>query len=298
MDSSRKVSRRRARLRNAVVGYSFLAPSVLGVVLFMLVPVGVILWLTVYSWDLISPPQFVGMSQITSTLSDPDFLNSLRVTLLLVVVVVPLQIMLGLLLANLLTKGVRDNSVFRTLIVIPWISSPLALGVVWSWLLAPTGGLLSALAGRRLEILVSPQWALVAVAFVIIWNNVGYTSLFFIAGLMSIPQEITEAAHVDGASTSQIFWNIKVPLLGPTFFFVSVTTIIAVFNIFDQVYALTGGGPAGKTDVLAYRIFDEAFNNWNLGRAAVMAAAMMVILLGFTLAQNLYFRRRMTYELV
>lgn len=292
--------RRRSRLRMAEVatGYAFLAPSFVGVTLFMLVPVGVIVWLTVHKWDLISPAKYVGFSQITEVLSDPVFLNSLKVTILLVIFVVPLQIIVGLLLANLLTKGVRGTTVFRALIVIPWISAPLALGVVWSWIFAPTGGLLSAIAGRRLEILVDPHWSLVAVAFVIIWNNVGYTSLFFIAGLLAIPGELTEAAHIDGANGPQTFWYITMPLLRPTFFFVSVTSVIAVFNIFDQVYALTKGGPDGATDVLAYRIYAEAFTNWNVGRAAVMAAAMMVILLIFTLAQNVYFRRRTTYEFV
>lgn len=289
---------RAVRVRETLTGYAFLTPSVLGVALFMLVPVGVIIWLTVHSWDLIGSPKYVGFSQITEVLTDPSFLNSLKVTCLLVVFVVPIQIALGLFLANLLTKGVRGTNVFRTLIVIPWISSPLALGVVWSWIFAPTGGLLSALAGTRLEILVSPTWALPAVAFVIIWNYVGYTALFFIAGLLSIPKEIIEAAYVDGATNRQIFWAIKMPLLRPTFFFVSVTSVIAVFNIFDQIYALTAGGPAGATEVLAYKIYEEAFTNWHLGKAAVMALVMMLILLAITIAQNLYFRKRTTYELI
>jgi len=104
-------------------------------------------------------------------LSDPAFLSSLRTTILFVLLVVPIQIILGLILANLLTKGVRGTVVYRTLIVIPWIAPPLALGVVWSWIFAPTGGLLSALAGTRLEILVSPTWALPAAAFVVVWSK-------------------------------------------------------------------------------------------------------------------------------
>ncbi|PHP53296.1 sugar ABC transporter permease [Actinomyces ruminis] len=287
-----------ARLREAIAGYLFLAPSVIGVSLFMVVPVGIVLWLTMHKWDMISDPEYVGLTQISEVLGDPEFLSSLRVTLLLVSLVVPIQIGLGLALANMLTKGVRGTNVLRTLIVIPWISSPLALGVVWSWIFAPTGGLLSAIAGTRLEILVSETWALPAVAFVVIWNNVGYTSLFFIAGLLSIPAELIEAAWVDGASPSQIFWRIKVPLLRPTFFFVSVTTIIAAFNIFDQVFALTHGGPSGSTSVLAYAIYEQAFVNWDMGKAAVMAVVMMVILMIITVAQNLYFRRRTTYELL
>ncbi len=304
--SSAPQRRSRMRVQEALTGYAFLAPSLVGVLIFMVVPVGVILWLTVHRWDMIKPVKYVGFDQITSVLGDPAFHHSLLVTIGLVLVVVPLQIGLGLFLANLLTKGVKGTNVFRALIVIPWISSPLALGVVWSWIFAPTGGLLSAIAGRRLEILVSPDWALFAVAFVILWNYVGYNSLFFIAGLLSIPKELLEAAYVDGANNRQVFWKIKLPLLRPTFFFVSVTSVISTFNVFDQVYALTKGGPFGLTDgkptgsteVLAYRIFNEAFVNWNLGKASVMAAVMMLILLIITVAQNLYFRKRTTYELV
>ena len=292
---SRTTASRRAE---ALTGYLLLTPSLAGVLLFMIVPVLVVIWLSVHEWDLIADPEFVGMQQILHVLGDAEMRHSVMVTLLLVLFVVPAQIVLGLVLANWLTKGLRGTTVLRTLIVIPWISSPLALGVVWSWIFAPTGGLLSALAGTRLEILVSPVWALPAVAFVVVWNMVGYTSLFFIAGLLSIPGELIEAAYVDGATNRQIFWKIKLPLLRPTFFFVSVTSVIAAFNIFDQVYALTGGGPSGATEVLAFKIYQEAFVNWEVGRAAVMALIMMVILLLITLAQNLYFRRRTTYELV
>ena len=103
---------------------------------------------------------------------------------------------------------------------------------------------------------------------------------------------------MDGASSSQVFWHIKMPLLRPTFFFVSVTSVISVFNVFDQIYALTKGGPSGSTEVLAYLIYKEAFETGNVGRAAVMACVMMLLLMCLTLAQNLYFRKRTTYELV
>lgn len=294
----RMAIRSRRRLRDTLTGYALLAPSLLGVIAFMAVPILVVVWLSVHKWDLIGEPSYVGAPQIASVLSDPGFLSSLGITALLVVLVVPAQIVLGLLLANLLTKGVKGTTVFRALVVIPWIAPPLALGVVWSWIFAPTGGLLSAIAGQRLEILVSPTWALPAAAFVVIWGNVGYTALFFIAGLLSIPKELVEAATVDGASSSQIFWRIKMPLLRPTFFFVSVTSVISVFNLFDQIYALTKGGPDGATEVLAYKIYQEAFETGNLGRAAVMAVVMMLILMAITLAQNLYFRSRTTYEFV
>ena len=195
------MSKRASRTRHALVGYAFLSPALIGVLIFMVVPIGVIMWVSLYRWDLIGDTRYVGLANVTNVLSDPAFLSSLRTTILFVLLVVPIQIILGLLLANLLTKGVRGTVVYRTLIVIPWIAPPLALGVVWSWIFAPTGGLLSALAGTRLEILVSPTWALPAAAFVVVWSNVGYTALFFIAGLLAIPRELTEAATVDGASS-------------------------------------------------------------------------------------------------
>ena len=273
------MSKRALRARHALVGYAFLSPALIGVLIFMVVPIGVIMWVSLYRWDLIGDTRYVGLANVTNVLSDPAFLSSLRTTVFFVLLVVPIQIILGLLLANLLTKGVRGTVVYRTLIVIPWIAPPLALGVVWSWIFAPTGGLLSALAGTRLEILVSPTWALPAAAFVVVWSNVGYTALFFIAGLLAIPRELTEAATVDGASSSQVFWHIKMPLLRPTFFFVSVTSVISVFNVFDQIYALTKGGPSGSTEVLAYLIYKEAFETGNVGRAAVMACVMMLLLM-------------------
>ena len=292
----RAVTKRR-RTRAALAGYALLAPSALGVLVFLVVPVCVVLWLTTQDWNMLDSLRFVGVDQIVDVLTDPTFLGSLGVTFLFIGIVVPAQIAIGMLLAVLLTKGVRGTILFRTLIVIPWISAPLALGVVWKWILAPTGGLLSAIVGYRLEILVSPVWALPAVAFVVLWNNVGYTSLFFIAGIMAVPPEILEAAEIDGAGPLRTFWSITLPLLRPTLFFVTVTTVIAAFNVFDQVYALTGGGPQNRTSLLAWHIYAEAFENGNLGRACVMAAVMLIILMSVTLVQHLYFRRRITYDL-
>lgn len=290
-------TRTRRSVRASLAGYALLSPSLIGVLVFLLLPVGVVVWLMFHDWDLIRPPKFVGIDQIVDVLTDQSFIGSLGVTLLFIAIVVPTQIAVGILLANLLTKGVPGTTLFRTLIVIPWISSPLALGVVWQWIFAPTGGLLSALVGHRVELLVDPFWALPVVAFVVVWNNVGYTSLFFIAGILAIPNEINEAAQIDGAGPIRTFWSVTLPLIRPTLFFVSVTTVIATFNVFDQVYALTSGGPNGRTSLLAWHIFDEAFNRWDIGRAAVMACVMLVLLVALTLLQQRYFRKRITYDL-
>ncbi|WP_105034737.1 carbohydrate ABC transporter permease [Cryobacterium aureum] len=285
------------RRRRAITGYGLLAPSLFGVVCFLLLPVLVVVWLSFQSWDLIGPITFVGLDNYQSVLSDGVFGNSLLVTLIFVLLVVPIQTLIGLGAASLLTRSLPGSAWFRTIYVLPWICAPLALGVVWKWILAPTDGVFNTLLGQRVEWLSDPALALPAVAAVVIWTNVGYVTLFFMAGLLNIPGQILEAARIDGAGAVKMFWHIKLPLLRPTMFFVLVTTVISAFQVFDQVYALTQGGPARSTDVVAARIYYEAFDAFDLGRAAVMAVVLLVILVVITLAQQLYFRRRVTYEM-
>ncbi|WP_020076190.1 sugar ABC transporter permease [Cryocola sp. 340MFSha3.1] len=291
-------SRSRAlRRRDAVTGYALLAPSLFGVACFLVLPVLVVVWLSFQSWDLIHPLRFAGLANYASVLTDPVFGNALLVTAVFVVIVIPVQTALGLFGASLLTRGLPGSAVLRTIYALPWICAPLALGVVWKWIFAPTGGALNALLGVRVEWLTDPVLALPAAAAVVIWTNVGYVTLFFLAGLLNIPNHIVEAARIDGAGPVALFWRIKLPLLRPTMFFVLVTSVIATFQLFDQIYALTGGGPEHRTDVVANRIYTEAFQSFDLGRASVMAVVLLVLLVAITVGQQLYFRRRTTYDL-
>lgn len=291
-------SRSRAlRRRDAVTGYALLAPSLFGVACFLVLPVLVVVWLSFQSWDLIHPLRFAGLANYASVLTDPVFGNALLVTAVFVVIVIPVQTALGLFGASLLTRGLPGSAVLRTIYALPWICAPLALGVVWKWIFAPTGGALNALLGARVEWLTDPVLALPAAAAVVIWTNVGYVTLFFLAGLLNIPNHIVEAARIDGAGPVALFWRIKLPLLRPTMFFVLVTSVIATFQLFDQIYALTGGGPEHRTDVVANRIYTEAFQSFDLGRASVMAVVLLVLLVAITVGQQLYFRRRTTYDL-
>jgi len=291
-------SRSRAlRRRDAVTGYALLAPSLFGVACFLVLPVLVVVWLSFQSWDLIHPLRFAGLANYASVLTDPVFGNALLVTAVFVVIVIPVQTALGLFGASLLTRGLPGSAVLRTIYALPWICAPLALGVVWKWIFAPTGGALNALLGVRVEWLTDPVLALPAAAAVVIWTNVGYVTLFFLAGLLNIPNHIVEAARIDGAGPVALFWRIKLPLLRPTMFFVLVTSVIATFQLFDQIYALTGGGPEHRTDVVANRIYTEAFQSFDLGRASVMAVVLLVLLVAITIGQQLYFRRRTTYDL-
>lgn len=283
--------------RSTALAYGLLAPSLFGVVAFLLLPILVVVWLSLYRWDLLGPLHYVGLANWRSVLHDGDFGDSLLVTAGFVVLVVPAQTALGLLAAMLLSRNLPGTGLFRTLYVLPWICAPLAIAVMWRWILAPTDGAVSAVLGRRIEWLTNPDLALPVVSAVVIWTNVGYVALSFLAGLLAIPEDIYHAARTDGANAWQRFWRITLPMLRPTTFFVAVTGVVSAAQVFDTVYALTGGGPEGSTDLVAHQIYAEAFGAAAIGRASVMAVILFVILVGVTFVQHLYFRKRITYDL-
>ena len=288
--------RPRTKSRRDAVGYLLLAPSLIGVIGFLLVPVSVVLWLSLHSWNLLGPVRFTGLHNWRSVLTDPEFGHSLLVTLLFVAIVVPLQTVVGYLIATLLSRKFIGDSLFRVLYVLPWMCAPLAVGVIWQWMFAPTGGVLNAIIGHRIEWLSDPALALPATALVSVWANVGYVSLFFIAGIQAIPHDVLDASALDGATGWQRTRWVVLPLLRPTMFFVLVTGMLTAFQTFDTVYALTRGGPDHRTDVIGMRIYTEAFESAGPGRAAVMAVVVFVVTFTIAAAQHLYFRTRTTYE--
>ncbi|GCA97622.1 carbohydrate ABC transporter permease [Mycolicibacterium sp. NCC-Tsukiji] len=287
----------RRGFRDTLTGYALLAPSLFGVVMFLLLPMLVVGWLSLQRWDLLGPIRFVGLDNWHGVLTDPSFGRSMAVTLGFVALVVPVQTILGLVAAMLLARGLPGTGLFRTLYVLPWICSPLAIAVLWRWILSPTDGAVSTVLGHRIEWLTDPTLALPLVSAVTVWTNVGYVTLFFLAGILAIPGDVHDAARIDGASAWQRFRRITLPMLRPTFFFVLVTGVVSAAQVFDTVYALTGGGPEGRTDLIAHRIYAEAFGSAAVGRAAVMALILFVLLLGITLVQHIYFRRRVSYDL-
>lgn len=284
--------------RETGTAYALLAPSLFGISVFLVLPILVVLWLSLNRWDLISAAQWVGLQNWHDVLTDGAFGRSLVITAVFVLLVIPVEVVLGLFAASLLTRGLAGSGAFRVVYVLPWICAPLVLGVVWRWILAPTDGALNALIGHRVEWLADPALALPSVAAVTVWTQVGYVTLFFAAGLQNIPAHLIEAARIDGASAWQTFWRIKLPLLRPTMFFVLVTGVISSFQVFDSIYALTPqGGPEGVTDVIAGRIYYQAFQSRNIGQASVMALVLFVVLVVITVGQQRWFSRRTTYDL-
>ena len=283
--------------RRPLIGWLLIAPSLIGVSAFLILPVVLAFVISLFRWDLLGTRQFVGLENYTSLVTGGALTNSLLVTAIFTLISVPVSLAVGLLLATQLVRALPGSAIVRVIVVIPWVCAPLALGVVWKWIFQPSVGALNQILGVRIEWLTDPQLALPAVAFVAIWQNVGYISLFFQAGLGKIPTSIYEAATLDGAGSWQQMRHMTIPLLRPTTFFLAITQVVASFQVFDMVYALTGGGPQHRTEVIATLIYNEAFVASRLGRASAVAVILFAILVIITLVQQRYFSRRITYDM-
>lgn len=283
--------------RETLVGYAMVFPSLLGVVGFVFVPVLFTFALSFQDWNLISSPRWVGTDNYMNLSRDPGFWNSIWVTLVFTVFAIPAMIVCGLLIALGLNRKLPGSRILQVVYVIPWVSAPLVLGLVWRWMFDPSFGMINEILGRRIEWLTDIDLALVAVAFVYVWSGVGYVSLFFLAGLQAIPVQLYEAAKIDGAAAFTRLIRITLPLLRPTTFFVLVTSTISSFQVFDLIYGMTQGGPANRTEVIAARIYYEAFQFLRFGDAAATAFILFVVLIVVTLLQHRYFRHRTTYDI-
>jgi multiple sugar transport system permease protein len=223
------------------------------------------------------------------------------VTVYYVLLNIPAQTVLALLLALLMNRRMRGVGLFRTIYVVPWMATPVAMGIVWQWIFDPQYGALNTFLGffglHTIAWLTSAQLAMPSVAAVNIWQYTGYNMLFFLAGLQSIPEDLYEAAGIDGVSRFRAFLHITLPLLSPTMFFILVTDIIGSFQVFDTVYVMTQGGPGQATDTFNFEIYRQAFVYFHAGYASALAMVLFAILLLVTLAQALYFRKRAIYDL-
>ena len=283
--------------RRPLLGWLLVGPSLIGVSAFLILPVVLAFVVSLFRWDLLGTRSFLGLENYRSLLADGALANSLLVTGIFTLISVPVSLGLGLILATQLVRALPGSAIVRVIVVIPWVCAPLALGVVWKWIFQPSVGALNQILGVRIEWLTDPSLALPAVAFVAIWQNVGYISLFFQAGLTRIPGSIYEAARIDGAGPGQQLWHMTIPLLRPTTFFLAVTQVVASFQVFDMVFALTGGGPQHRTEVIASLIYNEAFVSSRLGRASAVAVILFLLLVVITLVQQRWFSRRITYDM-
>ncbi|MBP1045868.1 sugar ABC transporter permease [Enterococcus sp. BWM-S5] len=279
----------RLKRKNTLIAWSFIAPNFIGFFLFTLIPVVFSLVLAFMSWDSFSAPEFVGLKNFTKMLGDDTFWISLKNTFLYTIGVVPLTLIASLGLAILLNQKIRGMKMFRTAFFFPYVTSLVAIAVVWNMLFHPTMGPINQFLRHFIENppgwTSSSDWALTAIVIVSVWRGMGYYMILYLAGLQSIPKELYEAASMDGANKWKQFMNVTLPSLRSTTFFVTIMLVINCFKIFDLVQVMTGGGPGRATNVLVYNIYNEAFVKFNFGYASAIAMVLFVIVLLITVVQ-------------
>jgi multiple sugar transport system permease protein/sn-glycerol 3-phosphate transport system permease protein len=289
-----------SRLRRDLQAALFILPSLFGVVAFLLLPVVIVAVVSFFDWELLSTPKFVGLKNYRHLLADESMRHSLLVTVYYVVLSIPAQTILALLLAILLNQKIRGKTLFRAMYVVPWMATPVVMGLVWTWVFDPRNGAINAFLATfgitGPDWLTSSTFAMPAIAAVQVWQYTGYNMLFFLAGLQSIPKELYEVSSLDGASAVQQFFSVTLPMLRPTTFFVLVTNVIGSFQVFDTVFVMTNGGPGNSTEVINFKIYQTAFQFFDFGYASAIAMVLFVLILTVTLFQVRYFNKRTTYD--
>ena len=281
----------RGRSRPAgLAPWLFLAPYLLIFLAFFLLPA---LWsalLSLSDWKIVGTPRFVGLRNYIRLWNDPLFCTSLKNTLLYTVIIVPLMALVGLGLALLLNKPLRGRMVTRTAVFGAYVVMVSVVGIVWRWVLDPTGaGIVNYYLGRLglppLAWLAAPETAMLSIIIATMWWTAGYNMVLYLAGLQDIPLAMREAARIDGANGWQEFWNVTLPMLKPVTFFVVVMSIAKSFQVFGQVYVMTQGGPSNSTLTIVNYLYVVGFTWFEMGYAAAIAYALFILLLVLTIVQ-------------
>jgi multiple sugar transport system permease protein len=291
-----------ARRREAIAGYLFLSPWILGFVLFVGGPILYSFFLSFNSYDVARPPRFVGLENyVRAFTSDDRFLPSLQITFIYALVSVPLALFGSLLLAVLLNQRLRGTSVYRTFFFLPSLTPAVATAILWTWLLQPDVGLanylLSLVGVKGPNWLGSTEWALPSLVAIALWTGIGGNRMMiFLAGLQGVSQELYDAADIDGAGTLQRFRHITLPMISPTMFFNLVLGVIAALKVFTVAFIATQGGPAYATWFVALHIYTQAFKYLEMGYASALAWLFTLVLIALTVVQFRLSRRWVYYE--
>ena len=307
---------RAGRWREAGAGYLFLAPALLIIGAFHVWPAVYVLYMSLFRWEIVQGA-FIGLRNYEHLLSDPDFLSSLGLTLVYVVGTVPVEMAIGLALAIVLHQRLRLRGLFRLLYFLPYVTSQVAVALVWGWVFNPSygaaNGLLTALgqpartwlleSGGVLSPGAPPSLALTAIMLVTIWYYLGFHAVVFLSGLTAIPEELVDAARIDGAGGWRMFRHVTFPLLSPTTYFLLLVATIGAMTSFNLVYVLSGGGqafgcggnPLGTTRVAALFVFDRFWCQTQLGYASAAAFALGLVVLAISLINGRLFSRRVVY---
>jgi multiple sugar transport system permease protein len=283
-----------------VAGWLFVLPATALIVLFGIVPIGWVVLLSLQHNDLLTAPGWVGLGNYRTLVHDPVFRDSIRRTIVYTVLFVPISVGGALAVALLLHAEIRFSRFYRTAVFVPVATSTVATGIIFNWLLDPTYGIANYLLGKvgvgPYGFFQDPDQALYAVVAMTVWGWLGFDVIIYLAALQGIPQDVLEAAALDGARRWATFRHVVLPLLSPATLFLIVWSTINALQVFDEIYVTTRGGPLQATTVLVYEIYNEAFVVFHAGYAAAIAVVLFLITLVFSVIQLWVGSRRVHYS--
>lgn len=287
--------------RENLTGWLYVAPALLPLLVFWIVPVLFSGALSFTDWDMMSPTiNFVGIRNYTSLLRERNFRKVLWNTLVFALGSTVPTILLGMLIALALNGAHRGVSLYRTVIFAPYITPMVAVSVVWSWIFEPRVGILNYV--LRVLHLPTSEWtqsvdtAMLSVLIVTVWKGIGWTMIFYMEAIRKVPQSLLEAATIDGAGGFQRFMKITLPLISPTTFFLVIMSTISSLQAYDQIQVLTQGGPAGATRTLLYYYYLEGFRNFNTGKASAVAIVLVIITVILSIGETLFSKKFVHYQ--
>lgn len=273
----------------------FVFPALLGMLIFIIIPIFFSFGLSFAKWDLLNPIQFVGLDNYKEIFTEPLFGKILLNTVVFALATSFFGVIIPLILAAIMNSKIRGADFFKTAYFLPFITPMIVIGIVWEWIFDPNIGLLNKVLQVHINWLYDPHWAMPALILVSVWKLIGYNMIIFLSGFSGISNSMFEAAKIDGANPVETFFYVTIPLLSPTIFFVVIITAVSSFQIFDLIYLMTQGGPLDSTNVLVYAIYKNSFEYFNAGKASAIAYVLFVIILVLTLLQwNM--RKKLVYN--
>ena len=287
-----KDKRMSLKTKEALTGWLFLSPALIGFSIFTFGSIIYSLYLSLTDYDLMTKPKFIGLENyIRAFTKDESFYKFFGNTLYFVVLLVPIVLAISLFLALLINKKAgKITKAYRVALFLPSITSTIAVSMVWLWIFNPDMGLLNnmltAIGFNNPPMwLNSPDTSKMALVIMRVWQMSGYYMIMFLAGLQTIPESLYESAQVDGANKIQSFFKITLPMLSNTTFVVIILLVIEAFNMFESIFIMTNGGPLGSTSTIMYYIYEQGFGNYNMGYASAIAWIFFVVIMIITLIQ-------------
>ncbi len=299
LEMKNNIGKKRRRKERWII-FSFLAPNIVGFLIFTLIPVFATGVISLTEWNLIGEMEFVGLENYFKVFETKRFYQVMGNTLFYTIATVPLGLFLALCLSVLMNRKIRGITVYRTIYYLPVVSSGVAIAMLWKYLYADNVGLLAMVwkffGAEAPRWLTSTKWSMTAISIMSVWKGLGGTIVLLLAGLQSISPSYYEAAKIDGANGWQQFTNVTIPLLTPTLFFQLIMSIINSFQVFDATAILTEGGPGFSSTSIVYYIYTSAFKDLKFGYACALAMVLFFIILVITLVQWLGQKKWVNYD--